>query len=1211
MSKYLADQARDREQRRERLRGLRGLPITDAPAPPPTSSRPIETSTGLDALLQQIVATMAPKGVAQTPGPELKVAPGGVSRASGDGGGGYQDEGGGGGGGLGGLLDNMLKAQKTNESGQKGASVRDRSATAAAERAQRLRDTTPGPYAKGAAATQYVQEKIPGLKPGIPTPPPTAEGKPTAPPSEPAARAYLEQQRTDIPPIRMTEKGTTPSATGDRVVLGNDEKGLDILAGVDPRVMEIVSAAAEALPPGYKIQPTSGVRKEGQGQHTKGKAVDWQIIDPDGKPISNRGDDSTGLYTKLAKNAYGYQEQNHPDLNGKFNWGGAFGTSAANPEEPDLMHFDIGGRRGHITKYSRETIGTEMPPSAKAPGPELPPWDKGLPQQDAKTNWPSPTATTSADQIKATPVATGPQAATGDQTLAAQRADYKAQADANPQLRETMAAIMISESSTPEGQQGTAEAMMNRVKANNRPFTDAMDPNYHADYMVRNRGKFDAAVAKIRNDPQLRERIYGLQDKAFNGSNVSKLATDYAGAGVAERSAKTSTETYASPDGQRFFRKDLDPVNDGPGQVAANKKWHAETTAAMEKPSTPADPGTGPLANAADKGSPLAMARDVVEPGKAGTVKVGGGQITSPDSATPVAGGAKTTPDSAPPSASVFEKGTTAVPVSGAGGLQEGADEPATTGATLYPDKDTAALNEIKPAAPAVAPAPPAAAAGAVTPAAAAPSAPAPVTAAPPPPAQATRAPPPPPPKAAAAPPLTPAQVAASQPKPAANPAHRFLDMNTVAFAEYIKKGAGSQVPGMVSGMTVREVVNHPIFGGMAKAQLGEGLKAVGITEKQFNDAVKEGKPPPGKQSAAEQPRATEFSARAKTPLAPPGLDGKQPTAAEREGMETMERMKINMEAQKAGRPERLPLSGPAPGRPDLPPEPGQKTVPTDETGGLPDLPMSAARDDNKATLDPASQPAVQDAEGNISTVRTVGVNVDGKEVNLPTVSPTEKRIVTPAEAVEEYRKTGKHLGKYDTPEEAGAAAEALHQQEAQQISQHPQGQQPTPTMTPEMAKAFEDALKDQARIPQGPPIPPDAQPVLPSSQPGGAGAGLSLAPPGLQNLSLGPTAPGAGPFQSAFTPGSQGGAIATAGIMPQTGVFSTPLLDAAAQQQPSAGFGASSFSPIAPQFMSWGSGLGGSSGASGFGGLYGDSFGGAMDTSAGSMNFTPMTWGG
>jgi hypothetical protein len=94
------------------------------------------------------------------------------------------------------------------------------------------------------------------------------------------------------------------------------------------------------------------------------QAPDWQIIGPDGKPVQNRGDDKTGLYTKLAQNAYGYQEKYHPNLTGKFQWGGQFGTSKRNPNEPDLMHFDVGGRRGRLQRYSRENIGATLPPEA-------------------------------------------------------------------------------------------------------------------------------------------------------------------------------------------------------------------------------------------------------------------------------------------------------------------------------------------------------------------------------------------------------------------------------------------------------------------------------------------------------------------------------------------------------------------------------------------------------------------------------------------------------------------------------------------------------------------------------------------------------------------------------------------------------------------------------------------------------------------------------
>ena len=133
------------------------------------------------------------------------------------------------------------------------------------------------------------------------------------------------------------------------------------LKGTDQRITEIVTAASSVLPPGYTIRPTSGFRAGVQGFHSKGMAQDWQIFDAKGRAIANRGKDSTGLYTLLARAAYGYQEANYPDLTGRFNWGGAFGTAIGGNEIPDLMHFDIGGRRGHITQYSREAIGAIQP----------------------------------------------------------------------------------------------------------------------------------------------------------------------------------------------------------------------------------------------------------------------------------------------------------------------------------------------------------------------------------------------------------------------------------------------------------------------------------------------------------------------------------------------------------------------------------------------------------------------------------------------------------------------------------------------------------------------------------------------------------------------------------------------------------------------------------------------------------------------------------
>jgi hypothetical protein len=246
--------------------------------------------------------------------------------------------------------------------------------------------------------------------------------------------------------------------------------------------------------------------------------------------------------------------------------------------------------------------------------------------------------------------------------------------------------------------------------------------------------------------------------------------------------------------------------------------------------------------------------------------------------------------------------------------------------------------------------------------------------------------------------------------------------------------------------------------------------------------------------------------------------------------------------------------------------------------------------------IDPASQPAVQNADGSISTVRTIGVGEEGgREVNIPTVPQEGGRIMSDQVAVQRYQDTGRHLGKYDSVDAAGRGAEALHQTEAREISQQPKGQQPT--ITPEMAKAIENAMKDQGRVPQAPVIPPEAQPVLPSQVApmpgpqgpgGGGGAGLPLAPNGLNT----------GGFQPGMAmPGSQGGSIAMAGMLPpiQNATFSTPLLDSMATNQP---FGSSSLSPIPFETLGgWGWGGGGFGGGGGF------DFGGGFDIGGGGLD--------
>jgi hypothetical protein len=187
-----------------------------------------------------------------------------------------------------------------------------------------------------------------------------------APGSENNVPAYLSAMNKALPPNGQATATPAPGAyTGDRRL--PNAKGVWGENRADPRIAEIVSAAAEGLPPGYKIQMTSAGRDPSRrGFHPRGMAEDFQIIGPDGRAVNNRGWDETGLYKQLAQNAYGYQEKMHPELTGKFQWGGQFGTQIGGGGVPDLMHFDIGGRRGNYSQFSREAIGATLPPTSTA-----------------------------------------------------------------------------------------------------------------------------------------------------------------------------------------------------------------------------------------------------------------------------------------------------------------------------------------------------------------------------------------------------------------------------------------------------------------------------------------------------------------------------------------------------------------------------------------------------------------------------------------------------------------------------------------------------------------------------------------------------------------------------------------------------------------------------------------------------------------------------
>lgn len=90
-----------------------------------------------------------------------------------------------------------------------------------------------------------------------------------------------------------------------------------------------------------------------------------------------------------------------------------------------------------------------------------------------------------------------------------------------------------------------------------------------------------------------------------------------------------------------------------------------------------------------------------------------------------------------------------------------------------------------------------------------------------------------------------------------------------------------------------------------------------------------------------------------------------------------------------------------------------------------------------RGNIDLSARPVVKNQDGSISTVRSLGVNIDGEEVLIPTVSDVG-RIMSDDEAIDAYRRYGKHLGKFSSPEAATSFAEQLHKDQENLYSQRP-----------------------------------------------------------------------------------------------------------------------------------------------------------------------------
>ena len=83
-----------------------------------------------------------------------------------------------------------------------------------------------------------------------------------------------------------------------------------------------------------------------------------------------------------------------------------------------------------------------------------------------------------------------------------------------------------------------------------------------------------------------------------------------------------------------------------------------------------------------------------------------------------------------------------------------------------------------------------------------------------------------------------------------------------------------------------------------------------------------------------------------------------------------------------------------------------------------------------KGNIDLTNRPIFKNSNGAISTVDSIGISEDGKEIVIPTIvkdkNGNAKRL-TENEAIKHYHETGEYLGKFNTRDEADEYAQTLH----------------------------------------------------------------------------------------------------------------------------------------------------------------------------------------
>jgi GH24 family phage-related lysozyme (muramidase) len=84
--------------------------------------------------------------------------------------------------------------------------------------------------------------------------------------------------------------------------------------------------------------------------------------------------------------------------------------------------------------------------------------------------------------------------------------------------------------------------------------------------------------------------------------------------------------------------------------------------------------------------------------------------------------------------------------------------------------------------------------------------------------------------------------------------------------------------------------------------------------------------------------------------------------------------------------------------------------------------------------FDMSRQPIVKNDDGSVSTIATISIGRDGREILIPTVSEDGRKL-SEKEAIAEYDRTGRHLGVYSGPDAATEAAKRFHEMEERRVA--------------------------------------------------------------------------------------------------------------------------------------------------------------------------------